>query len=133
MPKGLSVLIIDDDPVFTEALSGTLTQAGHCVTHGNSASEAQTLLAKGRFDVAVVDLNLGGDNGIELIRQMRIKQRRLQILATTGVESDLYLEIAGYVGGQVCVRKFPPMLDGSFPAEEWNRAIADLVSDGQTR
>jgi DNA-binding NarL/FixJ family response regulator len=86
------------------------------------------LLTSDRFDAVVVDLNLPDENGIELIRQMTHRQKELRILATTGVESDLYLEIAGYVGAHRTIRKRPTSPDSTFPADEWKRAVASVLA-----
>ena len=56
-------------------------------------------------------------------------KRRMQIVATSAVESDLYLQIAGWVGANVCVRKYPALPDGSFPTEEWARTISNAESN----
>ena len=121
-----SVLIIDDDPDFSQALSAVLSQASYTVSHASSVSAAQALLAKGQFNVVVVDLNLADESGFEIIRQLGLRKRPTQIVATTGGESDQYLDIALWVGAHVTVRKFPRLPDGSFPAEEWKRTIAAL-------
>jgi CheY-like chemotaxis protein len=93
-----SALIIDDDPVFLSALGRTLTECGYGVTESDNVSDGRAFFQTRAFDVAVVDLNLSGENGIELIRQMTLTKQRTRIVATTAVESDLYLQIASYVG-----------------------------------
>src|SRR5688572_15501563 len=121
MPNRASVLIIDDDAAFAEALSRALTESGYVVTEASNVTQAHARLKHGRFDVAVVDLNLAGENGVELIRQIHMMKRQMQIVGMSAVESDLYLEIAGWVGANTCVRKYPALPDGRFPAEKWTR------------
>ena len=122
----MSAVIIDDDPEFVKALGGVLLELGYAVSDASNVGEAEALLAKEQIDLAVVDLNLASENGIELIRQMGMKKPHTHVIATTGVESDLYLQIAGYVGAHVCVRKFPSSPDGRFPGEDWKRVIAKV-------
>jgi DNA-binding NarL/FixJ family response regulator len=131
MPHRASVLVIDDDPVFLKSLASALTESGYAVTQDCCAKMAAHLMASRRFDVAVVDLNLPDENGIELVRQLSTKKPRTKIIAMSGVESDLYLEIARYVGADAAVRKFAPLPDGGFPAQEWLRTVASVLTESR--
>jgi len=128
MPNRASVLIVDDDIVFLDSLGRALRDSGFAVSQDCRGKVAEQLMDVRRFDIAVLDLNLPDENGIELIRHLSRKKRRMKIIATTGVESSLYLEIAGYVGADVAVRKFPPLPDGSFPAQEWVRTVTSVLT-----
>jgi ActR/RegA family two-component response regulator len=119
----LSILIVDDDPEFNAKLCRSLAESGYRVEQAASAA-ARQLSSSNRFHAAVVDLNLADENPVELVREMNLRQRDLRIVATTGVQSDLYLDIAGYVGAQVTLRKFPALADDAFPASEWKKVIA---------
>ena len=70
----MSAVIIDDDAEFVNALGGVLLESGYAVSHASNVSEAEALLAKEQIDLAVVDLNLAAESGIELIRQMGMKK-----------------------------------------------------------
>jgi CheY-like chemotaxis protein len=123
-----SVLIVDDDPRFNADLSQSLLESGYRVAQADTARAAQQLLTSDRFRCC-----RGGS------QPTRREWHRADpsddpptegtaILATTGVESDLYLEIAGSVGAHRTIRKRPASPDSTFPADEWKRALASVLA-----
>ena len=62
-----SLMIVDDDLVFLEVLSRTMGKLGYQTITAHSISSAKDLLVQHYPDYAIVDLHLGGDNGIELV------------------------------------------------------------------
>jgi CheY-like chemotaxis protein len=69
---GLSVLIVDDDPDVRDALAGVLERSGAKVKAAAAVGEAMNALREAVFDVLVSDLGMPGDDGYELIRQVRM-------------------------------------------------------------
>jgi DNA-binding NarL/FixJ family response regulator len=71
---GLSVrcLIVDDNTSFREEMQALLEEQGFDVV-GGAASEAEALaqIAELHPDVAFIDIDLGGDSGLALARQLR--------------------------------------------------------------
>jgi PAS domain S-box-containing protein len=68
---GLRVLVVDDEEDARELLAAGLGQCGAEVVTASSAHEALEALAGGRFDVLVSDIGMPGEDGYELIRQVR--------------------------------------------------------------
>ena len=69
---GVKVLVIDDEPDARDLASHVLGGRGASVTMASSAAEALGALAtSGPFDVVVSDIGLPGEDGYELIRQVR--------------------------------------------------------------
>lgn len=68
-------LVIDDDPVIRKLLIRLLnTNGDECVEASNHA-EAMNQVGLQDFDAALVDVNLGGDDGLDLavlLRDMRL-------------------------------------------------------------
>src|SRR5947199_8407568 len=65
-------LIVDDNTSFREEMRGLLAEQGLDVVGGaGSAADARQQIAELRPDVALIDLDLGGDSGLELTRQLR--------------------------------------------------------------
>jgi signal transduction histidine kinase/ActR/RegA family two-component response regulator len=69
---GLSVLVVDDDPDVREALSGVLERCGAKVRAAAAVAEAMKAMRDAIPDVLVSDLGMPGDDGYELIRQVRM-------------------------------------------------------------
>lgn len=99
------VLIIDDHPFVREGLKQLLTGQHdfQLVGEAASASTARAAADRLRPDLAVVDLALGPDDGIELIRWLRTAHPQLKILVLSMQDEALYAErllrlgVAGYV------------------------------------
>jgi DNA-binding NarL/FixJ family response regulator len=68
----LRCLIVDDNANFREEMQGLLAEQGLDVVGGaGSAAEAHRQITELRPDVALIDIDLGGESGFELARQLR--------------------------------------------------------------
>ena len=65
-----SILLVDDEAKIRNALSQALREEGHEVVATGSPREAQRLLAKGTFDVLLVDNLMPELTGLDLIREL---------------------------------------------------------------
>jgi len=65
-----SILLVDDEAKIRNALAQALREDGHEVVAVGSPREAQRLLARGAFDVLLVDNLMPELNGIDLIREL---------------------------------------------------------------
>ena len=78
------VLIIDDDAAFRFAMAKALRRVGDDVTEATSGEEAVTLLtAPDMPDVALLDLDLPGLDGLALAQQLRARGFDAPLLAVT--------------------------------------------------
>lgn len=85
------VLIIDDHPLFREALSSALLLAFPTVRsyEVSSLSEAVTALEADKdFDIALLDLNIPGVSGFEGLLKLRTLHPRLPVLVVSGLENE---------------------------------------------
>lgn len=65
------VLAVDDEPVNLEVIAAALEPEGFSVVGARSAEEAMDLMRSERPDVALLDVMMPGENGIELCKRMR--------------------------------------------------------------
>ena len=70
--EGLSVLVVDDDADVRDALAGVLERCGATVRAAAGTGEAMTAVREAVPDVLVSDLGMPGEDGYELIRQVRL-------------------------------------------------------------
>jgi two-component system, OmpR family, response regulator len=70
-----SVLIVDDDPKFLLFVSRTLKRGGFTVHTASDGCEVPDLVSTREFDVLVLDLQMPGMNGFEVIRTLRGHER----------------------------------------------------------
>lgn len=67
---GVTFLVVDDDEIFCGVLARALERRGYSVAAARSVVEAQQLILRRRPDYAVVDLRIGSDSGLTLVRQL---------------------------------------------------------------
>jgi CheY-like chemotaxis protein len=93
----LRCLIVDDNEEFLESASRLLAAQGLDVVGGTtSGADAVGLAQKLEADVALVDVQLGDEDGLELTRRFAAAARETQIvLISTHAENELAELIAG--------------------------------------
>ncbi|MEI2456299.1 hybrid sensor histidine kinase/response regulator [Lysobacter firmicutimachus] len=82
-PPARSVLLAEDDPTVAEVVAGLLRAQGHRVAHVANGLAALAEAATARFDLALLDLDLPGINGLELARQLRLQGFAAPLIAVT--------------------------------------------------
>ncbi len=78
------VLIIEGDRFVRLALHRLLDACGYDAREAGTSSAALKLLADEDFDAVVMDLDLSGLDGIELIAALKRRRPDLAIVATSG-------------------------------------------------
>jgi DNA-binding response OmpR family regulator len=86
MPK--SVLVVDDDALMQDVLRGLLSGAGYDVDLASTIADAQRKVQRRPPSVAVVDVNLGHESGLDLVRSWRISQH-FPVLVLSGLGSPM--------------------------------------------
>ena len=85
-PTGaLDVLLVEDDPTVAQVLLGLLAGMGHRAKHAANGLVALVELKDARFDLALLDLDLPGMDGLSLARMIRAGQLQpdLPLIAVT--------------------------------------------------
>jgi signal transduction histidine kinase/DNA-binding response OmpR family regulator len=73
-PKGerkVRILLVEDEESVRSAYQEALTMAGHEVAAAESGEQALARFGKGRFDLVITDLSLGGMSGYEVAKQVK--------------------------------------------------------------
>ncbi len=81
------LLLVDDDVTFCTVLKGALERRGFSVAIAHDADEALELAEQLRPTHAVVDLKLGHDSGLHLIRPFLSVNDGMRIIVLTGYGS----------------------------------------------
>lgn len=82
MNTGYRIVVVEDNPLMQEVLNELLTHAGHRV-HLLDSGEALGDLSSQPFDLAILDLNLPGEDGLSISRRLRTAFPRLGIIMLT--------------------------------------------------
>lgn len=87
--NNLRILLVDDEPLLLESLEIILTLNGMKIAGmAHDGKEALELLKEVTCDLALVDLNMKGMGGIELIAHMKEKYPQVKILVLTTFYDD---------------------------------------------
>jgi len=81
------ILIVDDEVIMRESLSGWLERDGHSV---QTAASGETAIAKSkqtRFDILLVDIKMEGMSGLEVLRRIRESDPDVAVVMITAFGS----------------------------------------------
>jgi DNA-binding response OmpR family regulator len=79
----MRVLVVEDDQVVGDAVQRALTLEGFAADHVGSAEQARSALHAEPYDLAIVDIGLPREDGLQLVRELRRMGRNLPILMLT--------------------------------------------------
>lgn len=82
------LLVVDDDARLRELLRRYLSESGFRITTAANAAEARAKLASFAFDLAVLDVMMPGENGLDLTRDLRLEGRLPVLLLTAMAEPE---------------------------------------------
>jgi two-component system, OmpR family, response regulator len=82
------VLFIDDDTHWCEVAQAALHDAGYSVITAPDASEALQKAEGVNLGLIILDLNLAGESGLNLMKYLRHNHPDVPILLFTGMEHD---------------------------------------------
>jgi DNA-binding NarL/FixJ family response regulator len=141
------VLLVEDHPVVRHGLRAVIDDEADLNVCGEAASNAEGLsqMKKLRPDVAVIDITLGDDNGLDLIKQAHEQFPTLPLLALSMHDEAVYGErvlragAKGYIMKKEATEKLLTairrVLDGEMYVSESMaaRLVSKLVNPGAAK
>ncbi len=97
MLKG-RILIADDERTLVTSLRNLLTQAGYDVAAAGSRAEVQSVVPTFNPDMLLLDVYLGADNGIQILKELRQDGWRMPVVIMTA-NSEVSLAVAAMKEG----------------------------------
>ncbi len=79
----MRILIVDDEPNIRQTLRVALESSGHVIEEAATAAAATAALARRPADVALIDLRLGTESGLDLIEPFLVQTPRLAVVVIT--------------------------------------------------
>lgn len=79
----MNVLVIDDEPTLRRAVRTALEAAGHTVSDAATGPSAVRLASERRFDLALLDLRLGRDDGLVVLPDLLAAAPGLGVIVVT--------------------------------------------------
>lgn len=107
MPEPIHVVLADDHSVVRRGIRDFLTDAGDIVVVAEAENGTQAIdyVIEYQPDVVLLDIQMPGDNGIEVARQLRARGFNLGILILTAFDDPPYIKAALDVGANGYVLK----------------------------
>ena len=84
--KSVKILVVDDNTLVRESLTGILTSHGHEVVSASRGEEALEIVKDGSFDLALMDLKLPGSDGFSIFKQIQEISPKTGVVFITGLE-----------------------------------------------
>lgn len=96
-----NILIVDDDEQLRHLLEAVLLRRSpkHDIVLAQSAEDALETFEAGKYDLMLVDLRLGGMNGLEFCLQIREFDKEVTILALTAYYDPIFTNYDGTKAG----------------------------------
>ncbi|QAU24872.1 response regulator [Dyella sp. M7H15-1] len=79
----MRILLVEDDPLVSDAIVRGLATAGYAVDAVTDAESVQVHLDAAHYDLAIVDLGLPGEDGFTLVHRLRREGSSLPLLIVT--------------------------------------------------
>lgn len=79
----MRILLVEDDPILGDGIKIGLKQDGYNVDWFTNGNEAAHALKSDHFDLLLLDLNLPGKSGIEILKETRQSRSDLPVLILT--------------------------------------------------
>jgi len=87
MNHHIRVLVVDDDPVFQELVPEQLSFLGFEPAFARTGEEALDALRRTDYDVVLLDVNLPGVSGLDVLRKIRQLEDAPEVIMLTGDNS----------------------------------------------
>jgi DNA-binding NarL/FixJ family response regulator len=107
MPIRPGFIVVDDHPLYRHGVTMLIDQELHleCLGEAGTVPEALALLAAHHPRLAIVDISLQGQSGLELVRTIRTDWSGTSVLVVSMHEENLYGERAIKAGARGYVMK----------------------------
>ena len=104
------ILLVDDHPLFRQGLRELIDREPGWRVCGEAADaeEAVRLVGETNPDMVIIDISLGGSNGIDLIKNLNASNAELPMLVVSMHDESLYTERAIRAGAMGYVMKHEP-------------------------
>ncbi len=81
------LLLVDDDPIYCSVLGQALEKRDYAVSIAHDVESGIQLAQKTRPEYAVVDLRIGHESGLEMVRRLTEMDQDVHIVVLTGFAS----------------------------------------------
>jgi CheY-like chemotaxis protein/anti-sigma regulatory factor (Ser/Thr protein kinase) len=83
-----TVLVVDDNPMDRHLAGGLVEKAGLTVQYAGNGNEALEVIAHGGIDIVLTDLLMPEMDGLELVKEIRERNRLIPVILMTAFGSE---------------------------------------------
>lgn len=94
----MDILLVEDEPQLAEQVNRSLVRAGHVVRKASDGPSAVNAVIHSRFDLILLDVNLPGFDGFEVLSRIRSANLPVRVLMLTA-RSEVGDRVAGLKAG----------------------------------
>jgi len=120
----LKILTIDDHEVVRRGLKDMFSKESATFGEARSGAEAVALVTKQPWDIAVLDISLGGRSGLEVLAELKQLRPRMPVLILSMHAEEQYAVRAFKAGASGYINK-------ASSGEELRGAILKIIKGGQ--
>ncbi len=128
------ILIIDDHEIVRDGLKKIVNEQSENITFGeaSTAPEALRLVAEQDWDIVVLDLSLGGRNGLEVLKELKQIRPGLPVLVLSMHSEEQYARRAFKAGAAGYITKDSPraeLLNAINKVAEGRRYVSHALAE----
>jgi len=83
----MDILIVDDEKIIRDSVSQLIEDAGHYAETASSGAMALASLAEADYHLVLLDVHLGGENGLEVLAGIQKKHPTVPVVVFTAAAS----------------------------------------------
>lgn len=106
-PNKAKIIIVDDHPIVRQGLTELINHENDLVVccQAEDASEAMEFIKESDPDIIIVDISLKETNGLELIKDIKVRYPQLPVLVLSMHDESLYAERSLRAGARGYIMK----------------------------
>jgi DNA-binding NtrC family response regulator len=105
MKKKPIILVVDDEKIVLELFRRILKKKEYTVLTANNDKEALELVEKEKPDLVILDLQLPGISGIEVLRRIKKIDENIEVIVITGYGTKKTVKTAMKLGAYDYITK----------------------------
>lgn len=116
----MKILILEDDAILGDLIYNSLIEKGFITTHAEDGNEALDCVENEKFDLLILDINVPGISGLELLKNIREYSITTPVIMITAYQDTGHLKEGFDYGCDDYIKK-------PFDLEELHQRVKNLA------
>ena len=118
--KPLNILVVDDKKVIGDFFNLTMGYYGHHITVVHDLPQTLEALKQNDFDIAFMDMVMPGQDGVEVLKEVKAAYPALPVVMMSGYSLDEKRRQASHLGAVDCLKK-------PFEVDDIRRVVKEAI------